>query len=216
MTNIIIKGVLGKKFGELFKFKIKNPLEALRAIEVNRTGFFVELKKLNQAGCDYAIIVDGEVIKNEYELQENKKIKTIFIIPTIIGAGFAAPFVAAAIGLAGSKVAVFIIGTILQTAFSLGVSFLISSLQKTAAPPQQRIAVGGASASVEARGKSFIFSNPQNTAKQGSSIPIGYGKFKINSNIIEINIKNYNSNADNKTEFLQSQQSSFISDFIAN
>jgi predicted phage tail protein len=216
MTNIIIKGALGKKFGEFFKFKIKNPLEAFRAIEVNRSGFFVELKKLSQMGCDYAIIVDGEIIKDKHELEENKKIKTIFIIPTIIGTGFLAPMIAAAIGLAGSKIAIFVIGTVLQTAFSLGVSFLISSLQKTAAPPQQKIAVGGATAAVEARGKSFIFSNSENTAKQGSSIPVGYGKFKVNSNVVAINIKNYNSNITNVIEFTQLQQSSFISDFIAN
>lgn len=216
MTNVIIKGVLGKKFGEFFKFKIKNSLEALRALEVNRSGFFVELKKLNQMGCDYAIFVDGELVDNKNKLQENKKIHTIYIIPTIIGSGFLAPAIAAAIGLAGSKLAVFIIGTLLQTAFSLGVSFLISSLQKTAAPPQQTIAVGGATAMLEARGKSFIFSNSQNTAKQGSSIPIGYGKFKVSSSVIEINIKNYNSNITNVIEFTEFQQSSFISDFIAN
>ena len=215
MTNIYIKGILGQKFGNHFKLNISNVMSALKGIDTNRSGFINELFMLNKKNINYFLICNGEKLINANELLERKKINTIYILPAIIGSG---ELFAAGIGLvagtASFAVTSFLVNLVISTAVSLGVSFLMASLNKQASPPQQNIAVGGSASVIEARGRSYIFSNNANLTEQGSSIPVGYGQMKTASQVLLASIKSYSTNTIATNEFKSLENSSAFLDFL--
>lgn len=217
MTHIYVRGVLGKKFGNYFTGFVKNAYSAIKLIDANKNGFFKTLLDLNKKNIFYAVICDGKIIENENNFLENKKIKTIDIVPLIIGSGEA---IALAIGFTANTLAATIaagvINSIIGAIVSLGVSFLMSAINKQASPQinQQQIAVGGSTAYVESKGKSYVFSNKQNTVSQGGSIPVGYGQMKVSSNLIHASIKNYSTNQTAQEEFKTFSSSSVFLDYI--
>jgi predicted phage tail protein len=208
MTKISIHGILGKKFGKTFNLKINNPISAIKAIDANKEGFIQEIKILNEKGYNYFVIIDGKFIENENEFIERKEIKTIDIVPSIYGSGGAivtwATGVTAANFTVGQAAAAFLINVAITSAISVGISFIMNALQKQTQPPDKpgAIAVGGVTSILEAQGKSYVFNNMQNVAAQGSSIPIGYGRMKIASFLLEANVKNYSTNETVESEFL--------------
>jgi predicted phage tail protein len=200
MTEVTLHGALGKKFGKNFKLKVSNAFSALKGIDANRNGFMRKILSLNKNGESYCIIVDGEVLNEQNQLREKRKINKIDVIPLIYGYG---P-----------------IGSILlNIVISIGIQFLINALMKQATPqdPQLYVSVGGNVSSVETSGKSYVFSNRQNVAEQGSSIPVGYGRTKINSKIILNSIKNYSTSMVFREEAYSniSQQIAFYNDFLS-
>lgn len=218
MTNVHLSGILAQKFGKLFKFNLSNASDCIRAIDANRRNFIIELKKLSKNGYEYLLIVDGEIIKNNLELLERKNIKNIYFLPLICGAG---PALAVALGLAVSVTSTSaivwgaILTTVISSIVSLGVSLLMQSLNKQGAAPQVHISVGGMASTIEAQGKSYIFSNNQNVIAQGSSIPVGYGRMKANSNVISISVKSYPTNYTYQQEITNSNYTIF-NDFLSN
>lgn len=216
MTNIYIKGVIGKKFGNFFKIKVSSAMSAIKAIEANRNGFIKELFNLNEKNLHYTILCDSDLIKNSNELLEKRKIKNIYILPIVIGFGFLAPLVVPVV-TALTKFAATELGKILiSTMISLATSYLSNQLMKQSSPPssQQNISVGGAAAAIEARGRSYVFSNRENVASQGSSIPVGYGLMKSSSKIISASIKNYSTDTVASKEFKNFQNSSIFLDYL--
>lgn len=219
MTNVYLKGVISKKFGSFFKLKISNVMSAIKAIEANRNGFMYELFKLSKEDINYFIVCDLDIIKDTNELFETRKIKNIYILPAIVGSG---DFVAISLGLVtkageltlGGMLVSSLVNTLLSGFISLGVAFISGALNKQASPPQQNISIGGAVASIEARGKSYTFSNNENTAEQASSIPVGYGLMKSASKIISISIKNYSTDTNSSREFKSFQNSSIFLDYL--
>lgn len=208
MTKVYLSGILGKIFGQFFEFKINDGFSALKAIDANREGFFRKIKDLSLNGIGYQLIIDDELICDKNSLIEKRNIKTIYIIPIIIGFG---QTIAAAIpslvstttasGLTAlGQVVAFAINTAISIGIQLGVAALTASNSNQAAPPAQ-VGVGGASALIEARGKSFVFSNLENVASQGDPIPVGYGKVKCGSKVIHGSTKSYPTNISNVTEF---------------
>lgn len=218
MTKIYIKGILGKKFGSLFEINVSNAISALNAIDANRSGFINELFKLNKKNINYCMICDSEYINDVNQLLERRKIKNIYIIPVIIGFGDA---VAAGLGFATAagltatgKVVSFLVNMLITTALSLGISFLINSINKQASPPQQNVSAGGVTSIIEAKGRSYIFSNNVNSAEQGSAIPVGYGKMKVSSKILSASIKSYPTNINVYSEFKILENSTAFLDFL--
>ena len=212
-------GVLGKKFGSTFKGYVRNAFSALKLIDCNKNGFLDEIFNLNKLGFNYSVICDGEMIKNKNELIENKCIKSIYIIPNIEGSG---NFIAIGLGLVAQGGALTLMGHVVSllvnTAISLAVSYLASSLSSQGSISQQSSAVafGGATASIEAQGKSYVFSNKENLASQGSAIAIGYGKMKINSQVIHANVKTYSTNFNFNTENEYISNDSYFIDYVTN
>jgi predicted phage tail protein len=220
-TQIYIHGILAKKFGKHFSGFVKDAYSAIKLIDANKNGFFKALMDLNKKNIFYTIVCDGKIIENENDFLEKRNIKTINIMPLIVGSGAA---VAIAIGLAvGGKLT--LMGTIvaglvnaaISTAISLGISFLMSAINKQASPQisQQKIAVGGATAFIESKGKSYIFSNKQNLTSQGSAIPVGYGNMKVSSNLILASIKNYSTTQSTQDEFKLNSSSNAFFDYIS-
>lgn len=222
MTNIYLHGELAQIFGKFFKLKINNVLSALKGIDANRGGFLQKISYLSRNGIHYCIIANNEKIENENQLIEKKSIKSIHILPIIYGSGEAAAFALnLTIQVAGQtvlSVAGQIVAGLINMAISLGVSFLMSALMKQAAPPsmgQQNIAVGGASAAIEAAGRSYVFNNNVNTSEQGSAIPVGYGRIKTSSSVIFSSVLNYSTNAKYSEEFIGNNSLILFSEFLA-
>lgn len=220
MTNIHVYGILAKKFGSKFSLCVNNVHSALRGIDANKEGFLKYLKELNEKNLNYCVVVDGQLIQNKFEIIEKKSIKNIYILPLIVGSGeLAGAALVSALAITGTAATIVsnVVAFVVNAAISMAISFLTSALTKSSAPPveQQVISVGGATATVEARGKSFVFSNSINSASQGSAIPIGYGKLRIPSSVIQINVKNYDANLNYFSEFAFESLDSIPSEFIS-
>ena len=80
----------------------------------------------------------------------------------------------------------------------------------------QNIAVGGASATIEAAGRSYVFNNNINSSEQGSAIPVGYGKIKTSSSVIFSSVLNYSTNMKSSDEFILNESLTLFSEFLAN
>jgi predicted phage tail protein len=218
MTKIYIKGILGKKFGNYFSGFVKDVYSALKLIDANKNGFFKCLMDFNKENMFYSIICDGKIVNDENDFLEKRKINKIYIIPIVVGSGEA---VAIAIGLtagtAGAAVVAGVVNVIISTVVSLGISFIMNAINKQSSPQieQQKIGVGGATAYIESKGRSYIFSNKQNTVSQGNSIPVGYGQMIIASNLIHASIKNYATNQIAQEEFKLFSSSSIFLDYMA-
>jgi predicted phage tail protein len=218
MTKIYLHGILGKIFGKSFKLKVANASTAINAMNCIREGFLRKVHELSKNGCDYFLIIDGEVINNQNEFLERKHIENIHFVPALIGFGGA--IVAAIVGVevanltAMQLVAAFLINLVISSAISLGVSFLMASINKQGAPPQQMMAIGGATSMIEARGRSYIFGSSRNEVSQGGSIPVGYGKLRVPSNTINMTISNYATNSSVDQEFNLNKNLLEFSDFL--
>jgi hypothetical protein len=222
MTNIYLHGELAQVFGKLFKLKVNNVLSALKGVDANRNGFLQKISSLSRNGIHYCIIANNEKIENKNQLIEKKSIKSIHILPIIYGSGEALAFALNLTATVGGQVVLSAAGQIVaglvNMVISLGVSFLMSALMKQAAPPSmglQNISVGGASAAIEAAGKSYVFSNNVNTSEQGSAIPVGYGRIKTSSSVIFSSILNYSTNAKYSEEFIANDSLTLFSEFLA-
>lgn len=184
MTNVYIHGLLAKEFGRKFKFSLGRPKDAIAAIDANKKGFTNRIIELAKKGAHYSIVVDG-IVANKFSLERGTP-KDIHIIPAIAGSAG----VVTAIGVilyaaalyAPEYLAVYLIalGTV---AISYGISNLMQKSQKTD--------VGSASATANALNKSFLFSNGENVAEQGNPLPIGYGRLRIGSAVIQSTIKSF-------------------------
>lgn len=209
MTKVYVNGILGKIFGQFFQFKINNGLSALKAIDANREGFFKKIKDLSLDGVGYQLIIDDELVCDKNSLIEKKNIRTIYIVPIVIGFGSAIaaaiPALVSTTAASGLTVMGQIVAFALNTAISIGISLGIAALtantNNQGAPPQPTVGVGGASALIEARGKSFVFASLENMASQGDSIPVGYGRVKCGSKVIHGSTKNYPTSISNISEF---------------
>ncbi|MBV6512556.1 MAG: hypothetical protein FMNOHCHN_02064 [Ignavibacteriaceae bacterium] len=197
MTDIYLHGMLGQKFGKKFQFSICRPRDVFRAIETCCEGFSQELINLSTKGFQYSLVVDGETVSSEGELQKKGKIKEINIVPVVYGAGVAA----LAVGVVALAAGVFaggtatLIGSLLFTVAFSAISFGLQSL--LAKPPKANaISQAASTATTAATSKSFLFSNRENVAGQGFPVPLGYGRLRVGSAVIQESVKSYpNSNS---------------------
>lgn len=220
MTNIYVEGILGKLFGKHFKIKVYSPHSALKAIDANRQGFMKKLFDLNSQGLAYQIIVDGEQINSKEELiQKKKEIKTVYIIPLIIGFGgaivgwaFGSAFAATTAGIIVTAV----VNAVISTAISLGVSFLMQALTKSATPPQQHIAIGGTVGTAQSAARSYIFANKGNVVAQGTPIAVGYGRVIVGTSVISAGMKSFSTSIKNYQEYNLFSLTAAFEDFTSN
>jgi predicted phage tail protein len=77
------------------------------------------------------------------------------------------------------------INMVIITVVSVGLQMLLAP-KPDAGPP--------ISSSTKALSESFAFSNKANVASQGSAVPVGYGRLKVGSQLIQMSIKSYPQN----------------------
>jgi predicted phage tail protein len=154
------------------------------AIDANRNGFIQRLIDLANKGLHYSMIVDGSVL-NKCSLDKRNP-KEIHILPTIVGSAGVVTAIGVVLYAAAAFAPQWAVGVLLalgSATLSYGISNLMQKDQKTD--------VGSASATSNASNKSFLFSNGENIAEQGIPVPIGYGRLRIGSSVIQSTIKSY-------------------------
>lgn len=193
MTTVYLHGLLGKEFGRQFKFSLGRPRDCLLAIDANKQGFLNRLLELSKKGAHYSVVVDGRASR---DLSLETKAKELHILPAITGAAGTVAAIGAVItvaayaGVVTSPFWTSVLIAVGTAALSYGLSNLMQKDQKTD--------VGSASATSNASNKSFLFSNGENVTEQGNPVPIGYGRLRIGSAVIQSTIKSFPAKFDSK------------------
>lgn len=154
------------------RLKIYSFQELISSIKANFEKFNSSsfLKKVKSI----LLLIDGEIVAyNSYIDEKIKKATKIELIPifsfsfvgtTLIFTSIAATTFAQGLGI-------FLVNTLVFTALSVGISFVISKLLSPKQADQVKTA-------------SYIFGNKENSAERNSPIPLNYGRLRIGSNII--------------------------------
>ncbi len=192
MTNIFIHGKLGKEFGHKFTLSISKPKDVIAAMDANCEGFEKRVFDLSREGAQYSIIADDQIIGSVEDFIGKRKIKEIHMVPVIFGSGVGAlaigiGVVAVGAGYAAAAAGYALVATILYAVALAAISYGIQSLL-TKPPSQNNQGSYGTSA---ATSQSYLFSNGENVTQQGNPVPLGYGRLKIGSAVIQQTIKNY-------------------------
>jgi predicted phage tail protein len=206
MTKINLHGILGVLYGKEFKIHVQSGFFALKALNCIKNGFLKKLKSLHEQNLTYSIIIDGEWVCDKDNLHSFKKIKQIDIVPAISGAGLGSWLM---VGLTFFLVAaaVFTGGATLMAALAMGalaagamaLQMLLAPKEKSQAANQQY--VGGQSSSSSAQNRSYAFSNQENLSVQNVPVPLGYGRMRIGTKIIQTSTKAFPTNASVAEQF---------------
>ena len=163
MTTIRLHGILAQKYGKVFEMEIDKPRDVIRAIDANREGFRKTVVDLQKQGFAYELIVNKKRLNKE-EFSNNKKPQEIDFVPFIVGAG--------------TGLEMFLI--------SLAVSLVSAVIQYALMDPGT---IDGGESTVSGGGSLMFSSSQVNLAAQGSPLPIGYGRLKVGSSIIQSSMK---------------------------
>jgi predicted phage tail protein len=199
MTIINLHGILAREFGKEFTMHIEKPKQAIDAIDANKPLFKKRILELSQQGIHYGILVDGENISHPEQLEIKKAITVVDLTPVICGQGFTALITTIAGALTGGAGAV---GAALVTATATGfaatslTSFIGGALNMIAVTLiQQALAPSQKPQRTEARisgaKESFLISSKGNLAEQGVPVPVGYGRLRIGTSIVQSTVKSY-------------------------
>ena len=163
MTTIRLHGILAQKYGKVFEMEIDKPRDVIRAIDANREGFRKTVVDLQKQGFAYELIVNKKRLNKE-EFSNNKKPQEIDFVPFIVGAGT---------GLE-------------MLLISLAVSLVSAVIQYALMDPGT---IDGGESTVSGGGSLMFSSSQVNLAAQGSPLPIGYGRLKVGSSVIQSSMK---------------------------
>ena len=183
MVKVELFGILGKKFGNLFKFNCRSIKEILQAIQANRKSFRAFCFASEKKSAFFSVLLNGKRISS---LDWDKKINfgdVVSLVPIIAGASFKKILggllvvVGVIIGVLagwtgiGAMIAVSLVTT--------GLTLLLTPTPKVDAQRQE----------TNAGLNSYLFGGRLNNAKQGGPVPLGYGQLKIGSVVISANIE---------------------------
>lgn len=198
LTKVRLDGVMGKKFGKEWELDVSSPAEALRLIDANSPGLkrwvIQNSDKYNayKVVCVYDTGVE-EALSDETFPVQRTNIVSIRFTPTVAGAGggigkilvgalimFAAPYAAgwlfANTTMVGLAVGVATYGT------AVGAALALSGVIEILSPrPKAATASGDES-------KSYYFDGAVNTERQGSPVPLIYGRVLVGSHPISASI----------------------------
>lgn len=162
MISVNLHGALAQEFGKSFELNISKPKEVIRAIDANRPGFRKKIANLQLQGFNYAVIVN----KNRKNPISDKRFSDIDIVPLICGAG--------EVGI---------------LAFTIFASVTAAVIQYALLDPG---VIEGGEQEVGSQKRSLLFQGgAANIADQGSPLPIGYGRLRVGSQVVQNTIKSY-------------------------
>jgi predicted phage tail protein len=187
MTQVILHGILAKEFRKSFSLAIKRPKEVFDAISCSHSNFRNRIAELANQGIHFALLVDGKKITELQELNIQKESQEIHLVPLIIGAGGVA--LVTALGFAGAGgvltggalFAASAINSVIIGVVSMGIQMALAPKPKMERPESV----------VNSAKQSFLFSSKANTAEQGIPVPVGYGRLRVGSAVIQSTIKSY-------------------------
>ena len=165
-TKIILHGKIAKKFGKSFEFyNINNLRSAVSAMNTIDPEFKSYLVKQSQEGIHYQVIVDEKIVQNVNNFTNIKPESEIQFVPCILGAD-----------------PVTILVTLVVNLIVAGIQYLLY--------PEEALNERRIEASI--KGESYMFSSPDNLARQGQTLPLGYGRLRIGSQVVSSFITNTN------------------------
>lgn len=185
MTNIKLHGIIAKDFGQGLSLSLDNVGNIMDAMDANNPGFIKKLNELSQMGLQYCLIIDGVITKERNQLNKKEMPKQIDFVPIICGQGVVLAVVGAGLLVASGGVGI---------AALIGGIFLSTGLSMLLAPKQDFGDAAQAESSVTGLEKSFAFANKANMASQGVSVPVGYGRMRVGSLVVQGTIKTYPQN----------------------
>lgn len=163
MTKIKLHGILAKEYGDIFNMEVSKPRDVIKAIDCNRSGFRGRVVDLQRQGFIYDILVDKKRMSKESFLN-SKNPKQIDLVPVIVGSGLP------------------ILEAILVAVAQVVISYALMDPGT----------LDGGEATVGSTKGSLLFQGGNaNIASQGSPIPIGYGRLKVGSQIIQSSVKSF-------------------------
>jgi len=211
--TVRLEGELGEKFGEVWHLNVKTPHEAIKAIECQTTGFRKHILDRAEKGIGYEVLIGDQGIKQEEELGYPAPMRDDFtFIPMIEGGksrGFGMLLMGAALFLASGGLSAFqmigqeaIIGGEVVKSLSfkqaMGLGF-----QSAGTAGQIGMAMGGAmifggisqilAPTIESDAgneeQSYLFDGAINSVKQGTPVPILYGRMIVGGATISASVK---------------------------
>ena len=211
MTNIVLHGLIAKEFGDSFAMDLRFASEVVDALDCIRDGFKIRINELASEGLNYCIIIDGKDTLTMTQEDFLRKPERVDVVPHIIGSGVvgigtailsAVGIGGAAAGVAGTiagsaalfSMAAFAIGSVTMLAVSIGLQMLLAPGRPNTTPGAK--VDGPISATSRSLQESFTFSNKTNVASQGAPVPVGYGRLKIGSQVIQATTKSFHQNTD--------------------
>jgi len=184
MTQVILHGILAKEFRKNFSLAIKRPKEVFDAISCSHSNFRNRIAELANQGIHFALLVDGKKIAELQELNIQKESQEIHLVPLIIGAGGVALVGAlgfsTAVGTGGAFAAA-AINAVIVGVVSMGIQMALAPKPKMDRPESV----------VNSAKQSFLFSSKANIAEQGIPVPVGYGRLRVGSAVIQSTVKSY-------------------------
>lgn len=185
LRTIRLYGALGEQFGRVWRFDVKSPAEAVRALCSQLPGFRQYLQKHSAPG--YRVLCDTQA-RGERELGLGTNADTIRLVPVVAGAGkglgqifLGAALIGASFFLPTGPLISGFSFSASSIAFSMGSSLLLGgiaqSLTKTPSSSNE---------SVEKPDNkpSYAFDGAVNTAAQGNPVPVCYGELIVGSQVI--------------------------------
>lgn len=200
MTQVILHGILAKEFRKSFSLSIKRPKEVFDAISCAYSNFRNRLFELSNQGIHFALLIDGKKITHVDELSIASREKQIDIVPIIGGSGAVAiGVIGAAIAYGGTTAALstFLVGLGASAATAaaigsaityLGVGLMLMAVQMALAPKPK---MERPESTVGSAKESFAFGSKANTSEQGIPVPVGYGRLRVGSAVVQASVKSY-------------------------
>ena len=215
VRRINLEGELGEKFGKVWHLNVKSPAEAIRAIDAQRKGFRKYFLDTGEKGIGYEVIVGDQGLQQEEGLLYPSPMRddyTFVPVPQggksramgmimmgaalFITAGWASGAFAtvgteltaaelAAQGILwgehtlGSAIAAQ--GFLTQSTMMAGAALMAGGVAQMLAPPID--------SDTEDNEQSYLFDGAVNSAKQGTPIPILYGRLTVGGAVISASIK---------------------------
>lgn len=171
MTKINLHGILKYEFGEVIPLNITRPKEVIDAIDSIKKDFRTRVYQLARENVHFNIIADGESVKNFNQLEMKKNFKQIDIVPMIAGG-------------------VFVIDDIIIMA-AINIAIMVASMAIQMAMRPQPPKPQQLQSEVSASKQSFLISSNTNLAQQGIPVPVGYGRLRVGSYVIQSTVKSY-------------------------
>jgi predicted phage tail protein len=208
-VSIKLHGILGKTIGKAnWNLAVKSVSEAIHAINILTNNKLNQY--LNKHGYDkFEIVINGrkfkhdkfldpkdreilnEVANSELNIKSNN-LETIDIIPVIDASDsdffaiiLGAILIIVGIALVATGVGGPLGGALIMGGIGIVAAGVINLLSKPPSfEPFQAIESGGK--------KSYLFSGPENTIREGGAVPVGYGRLLVGSQTISASYDVYN------------------------
>jgi len=191
MTQVILHGILAKEFRKNFSLAIKRPKEVFDAISCSHSNFRNRIAELANQGIHFALLIDGKKMTSIEQISIASDNQKIDIVPVICGTGVVAAAGAALAIVGGVSLAagaVGFAGFLATTALTVGVGLAMMGIQMALAPKPE---MQRPESVVNSAKESFIFSSKANIVEQGIPVPVGYGRLRVGSAVIQSTIKSY-------------------------